>query len=291
MRMPSDVDRIRSRSWSRQRPSLSGRKATRVNFRRTTRTMTMLPKSSSEQENRPRSPLARTSLLRRAATPLAQKAGGVLRTRMSAWTEYARFPLTLFMILTPIAAIPVYMNLTNGQDPLDKARVTRAVVLTVLVVLGCAALVGDVTLLLFGSSLDAFRVGGGIALLLMGLSKLARRASRSRHNRHGSTQARGRAAIGVAPLGTPLLAGPGAISTVIIHCQRSEGLGHLGIALASIVLVCALLWLTLVLGPPIGRRLGTTGITVVDRIAGLFLAALAVELIATGLRALFPGLA
>jgi multiple antibiotic resistance protein len=61
--------------------------------------------------------------------------------------------------------------------------------------------------------------------------------------------------------------------------------------LASIVLVCALVWLTLVLGPAIGRRLGPAGLTVVDRVVGLLLAAVAVELIATGPRALFPGLA
>jgi multiple antibiotic resistance protein len=209
---------------------------------------------------------------------------------MSAW-EYAWFPVTLFTILTPLAAIPAYMNLTNGQSPSERARVTRATVLTVLGVLTCAALAGDLILRLFGSSLDAFRVGGGLALLLMGLSKLASQTTLGRRSRAAATQVRRRAAVGVVPIGMPLLAGPGAISTVIIYAHRELGLAHLAVVLASIVLVCALVWLTLVLGAPIGRWLGTAGVTVVDRIVGLLLTAVAVELIATGLRALFPGLA
>jgi multiple antibiotic resistance protein len=210
---------------------------------------------------------------------------------MSAWMGYAHFPMTLFMILTPIAAIPVHMKLTNGQSPSETARVTRAAVLTVLVVLSSAALAGDLVLRLFESSLDAFRVGGGLALLLIGLSKLARRRALGRRSRVNATEGGCHPAIGVAPLGMPLLAGPGAISTVIIHSQRGNGLGHLAITLASILLVCAFVWLTLVLGPSIGRRLGTVGVTVVDRVLGLFLAAMAVEMIAAGLRALLPGLA
>jgi multiple antibiotic resistance protein len=210
---------------------------------------------------------------------------------MNAWMDYAQFPLTLFTILTPVAAIPVYMTLTSGQSRSERARVTRAIVLTVLAVLSCAAVAGDVVLRVFGSSLDAFRVGGGIALLLIGLSKLGDQTSTGRHDRAAGAETERRAAMSIVPLGMPLLAGPGAISTVIIETQQGGGLTHMGVVLASIVLVCALVWLTLALAPAIQHRLGTAGIRVVDRIVGLLLAATAVELIATGLRALFPGLA
>jgi multiple antibiotic resistance protein len=224
----------------------------------------------------------------------ASRAGGVTNweARVSPlWIEYLRFPLTLFTILTPIAAIPVYMNLTNGQRRSERARVSRAAVLTVFVVLSCAALAGDVILRVFGSSLDAFRVGGGIALLLIGLSKLAGGVTPGGRGRSDVVATGRRAALSVVPLGMPLLAGPGAISTVIVQTQGGEGLGHLGVVLASIVLVCALVWGTLALAPAIERRLGSAGLTVVDRVVGLLLAAVAVDLIATGLRALFPGLA
>jgi multiple antibiotic resistance protein len=74
-------------------------------------------------------------------------------------------------------------------------------------------------------------------------------------------------------------------------CPAGQGVGHLSAALASIVVVCGLVWLTLTLAPAISPRLGTAGLRVVDRVVGLLLAAAAIELIAAGLRALFPGLA
>jgi multiple antibiotic resistance protein len=208
---------------------------------------------------------------------------------MSTWMEYARFPLTLFVILTPIAVIPVYMNLMNGQNRSVRARVVRITVLTVLVALGSAAIVGNAVLLLFGCSLDGLRVGGGIALLLIGLSKLS--GSPDNRGAAATAGAGGRAQFGVVPLGIPLLAGPGAISTVIIHAQQGGGASHLGLTLAGIGVVCGLVWLMLTLAPAISQRLGTPGLRVVDRIVGLLLAAAAIELIAAGLRALFPGLA
>jgi multiple antibiotic resistance protein len=111
----------------------------------------------------------------------------------------------------------------QAQSPSETARVTRAAVLTVLVVLSSSALAGDLVLCLFESSLDAFRVGGGLAPLLIGLSKLARRRALGRRSRVNATEGGCHTAIGVAPLGMPLLAGPGAISTAIIHSQRGMG--------------------------------------------------------------------
>src|SRR3546814_141776 len=95
--------------------------------------------------------------------------------------------------------------------------------------------------------------------------------------------------FGVVPLGIPLLAGPGAISTAIIQMQRGHGWMHGLLILGCIALVCGLLWLALGLAVPIGRRLGKTGLNILNRLFGLLLAAIAVEIIAGGLRALFPG--
>jgi multiple antibiotic resistance protein len=206
---------------------------------------------------------------------------------MSTWVEYVRFPMTLFTILTPFAAIPVYVSLTHGDSPSVKARVARMTVVTVLVVLTSAALAGDSVLRLLGSSLDAFRVGGGIALLLMGVSNLTAGADPLQSGEGDSGR---RTVGGVVPLGLPVLAGPGAISTVIIQVDGGQGLWHLGEVLASIVLVSALVWATLWLAPAIGERLGPAGLLIVQRVVGLLLAAMAMELIAIGLRGLFPGL-
>src|SRR5262245_8058656 len=90
--------------------------------------------------------------------------------RMADWSEYSRFLIVLFSILTPFSAIPIFINMTHGMDAAGRRRVLRAAIATVLVVLVVAALAGDVLLRLLGTSLASFRVGGGIVLLLMALS-------------------------------------------------------------------------------------------------------------------------
>ena len=95
--------------------------------------------------------------------------------------------------------------------------------------------------------------------------------------------------LGVVPLAIPLLAGPGAISTVIIASHEGSLL-HRGMIIACIGVACALLWLILKLAAPLGQRLGTTGMNIANRLLGLLLAAFAIETMAVGLKALFPAL-
>jgi multiple antibiotic resistance protein len=212
---------------------------------------------------------------------------------MASWTEYSRFLIGLFAILTPFAAMPIFINLTHAMAPHDRSRVLRAAVATVLVVLVVAALAGEVLLRLLGTSLASFRVGGGIVLLLMALSMLSARVSGVQQTQEEADEAARRDAIGVVPLGLPLLAGPGAISTVIIEMQRpaADPWLHGAAVLACIVLVCAGVWLLLSLAQPIGERLGRTGLNILNRLFGLLLAAIAIETIGAGLRVLLPGLA
>jgi len=209
---------------------------------------------------------------------------------MAPWPEYTRFLIALFAILTPFAAIPIYLGLTEGRSASYRSRTADTAALTVLCVLVFTAFAGDVVLRLVGTSLDSFRVGGGIVLLLMALSMLSAEVSRVQQTPSEKDEAEHRQAIGVVPLGVPLLAGPGSISAVIIQMQRGEGIAHQLIVTGSIVVVCGLLWASLRLAGPIGARLGRTGLNIVNRLFGLLLAAIAVEIIATGLRHLFPGL-
>jgi multiple antibiotic resistance protein len=117
------------------------------------------------------------------------------------------------------------------------------------------------------------------------------RVSSVQQTREEAEEAAQKEAIGVVPLGIPLLAGPGSISTVIIQMERSADWGHRALVVAGILFVCALVWGALALATPIGDRLGRTGLNIMNRLFGLMLAAIAVEVIAAGLRALFPGLA
>jgi multiple antibiotic resistance protein len=210
---------------------------------------------------------------------------------MMDWTEYSRFVIALFAILTPFASLPIFLSLTEGQGEAARARIARTAVFTIAVLLISSAFLGDSILRLIGTSLSSFRVGGGLVLLLMALSMMNAQISSVQQTREEAEEAAQKTAIGVVPIGIPLLAGPGSISAVIIQMERSADWGHRAAVVTCILFVCGLVWGALALATPIGNRLGRTGLNILNRLFGLLLAAIAVEVIATGLRALFPGLA
>jgi multiple antibiotic resistance protein len=207
------------------------------------------------------------------------------------FVDYSRFFVTLLAILTPFAAIPVFLAMTGGQDDRFRTRTANMAAATVFVVLVVSAITGDMLLRVLGTSLDAFRVGGGIVLFLMSLSMLNAKMSAVQQTPEEADEAGQKSTLGVVPIGIPLLVGPGSISSTIIETKRSGEIAHLAAVVACIALVCVVVWITLRLADPIGRQLGRTGLNILNRIFGLLLAAIAVQIVSVGLIGLFPALA
>jgi multiple antibiotic resistance protein len=205
---------------------------------------------------------------------------------MAHWSESARFFTALFVILDPFAAIPVFLTLTAGYTPAERNRIVTRTAITVASVLIISALFGESILTGLGTSLASFRVGGGLILVLMALVTL--------HGQHRQdvVDLTDRDAIAIVPLAIPLMAGPGAISTVIIETHRIAILtGHMLIVMGIVVLVSLILWVMLRLAVPIGQRMGTIGMSIMNRLLGLILVAIGIEIMANGLKELFPSLA
>ena len=206
------------------------------------------------------------------------------------FSGYARFFVTLAAVLDPFLAVPIFLALTASRNAVERAQLVRVVTVTVFAVLAVSGLVGEQLLHLVGASLPAFRVGGGLVLLLMALAMLNAQAGGVRQSQDEAREVQSGEVSGVVPLAVPLLAGPGAISTTIIAAQAG-GAAHFAALLVCILAVCALTWITLSLAGPIGAKMGTTGLNIATRLLGLLLAALAIQTMAEGLRQLFPGLA
>jgi multiple antibiotic resistance protein len=206
------------------------------------------------------------------------------------WTEYSRFLVALFVILDPFAAVPIFLVLTKSYASAEKGRIANVTAVTVLAVLIAAALAGEALLHSMGTSLASFRVGGGIVLLLMALSMLQAQPDLLRSTPAEEAEAADRPSIAVVPLAIPLLAGPGSISTVIIEMHRSNTEYHSLLVVLCITIVSTSLWLVLRMAANIGRVLGQTGLNIITRLFGLILTAIAVEIIANGLKTLFPTL-
>ena len=209
---------------------------------------------------------------------------------MSFLQEYLRFIVTLVAVLDPFLAIPIFLSVAAAREPAGRRRLVNAVSVTVFAVLCGAAIFGEALLTALGTSLPAFQVGGGLVLLLMALAMLNAQAGGVRQSKAEAEEIESRDASGVVPLAVPLLAGPGAISTTIVASQTGGAVNIAGL-IVCIALVCALLWSILRVAEPIGSRLGTTGLNIATRLLGLLLAAIAIEMMAGGLKALLPGLA
>lgn len=205
-------------------------------------------------------------------------------------SEYVKFFIGLFSIVNAVGATPVFINLTKNMDQEGSRHSARIAAMTLYAVLSVTLVLGEAVLKFFGISIASFRVGGGILLLLMAIAMMHARMSSVKHTPEEADDKEDSDAVAVVPIGLPLLAGPGAISTVIVYANRYPSLMHYGIMAGIILMVSLLTWGILRGSFYISDRMGKTGINIVTRIMGLIIAAIAVEFIANGLKQLFPGL-
>jgi MarC family membrane protein len=205
-------------------------------------------------------------------------------------TEYLRFVVTLTAVVDPFLAVPFFLAFTSGRTAEDRARLARVIALTVFLVLALSTFLGEPLLRLIGASLPAFRVGGGLVLLLMALAMLNAQAGGVRQSEEEAEEFETGDVSGVVPLAIPLLAGPGAISTSIIAAERGT-LTHQFAIIGCIAIVCFVSWVVLSRAHAIVTRLSLAARNIATRILGLLLSAMAVQLMAEGLKELLPGLA
>ena len=203
----------------------------------------------------------------------------------------AKSAFALFAIVDPVGVIPLFLLATRGYTPLQSRVAARLAAITVFGVLTLFTFGGHLILEFFGIRLAAFAVAGGLLLLLLALSMVQAHVSPQRQTQEEAVEAEERDAVGVVPLGVPLLAGPGAITHTIVAAGAARGEPVQQIALLiPVALVALSVWISFRAAPAIQARMGRTGIHVVTRLMGLIIAAISIEMIASGLGKLFPGL-
>lgn len=204
---------------------------------------------------------------------------------------FLQFFLGLVAAVNPVGIMPVFVSLTGHMTLEEKNKTAATANIAVAIILIIALLAGQMLLDLFSISLDSFRVAGGLLLLSIAFSMMSGKLGEDKQNKQEKSEYISREQIAVVPLAMPLMAGPGAISSTIVYGSRYPNmLDTLGIIL-TVVAFSFCSWLLFRSAPYIVRLLGQTGINVITRIMGLILGALGIELIANGLRNLFPGLA
>ena len=209
---------------------------------------------------------------------------------MLTWNDYIQIFIVILVIVNPIGAIPFFVGLTTEQTSSDKKATARIAAISVAIILVIACLTGDVLLRFFGISIGAFRIGGGILLLIMSLTMIHAKQSHVKHSPEEAEEAQEKENVAVVPLAIPLMAGPAAISTVVIYSHKAEGMFNFLFVLGSCLVTAFLVWIALRLASPIANMLGRTGINIVTRVMGLLLTAIAVQFIAEGVGMIFPGI-
>jgi multiple antibiotic resistance protein len=207
------------------------------------------------------------------------------------YAEYIKIFVGLLAIVNPFGAIPLFISMTVDENNSQRRKTTNLVAIGVSVILLVALFFGELLLRFFGITIDSFRVGGGILVLLMAIAMLHAKTSLIRQTDEEAQESIDKESVAIVPLAMPLLAGPGAISTVILAAHKSSGIVHYMIISLGIVLLSLVVWGVLRLSPWIAGHIGATGINIFTRIMGLILTAIAVEFIAAGLKGLFPALA
>lgn len=200
--------------------------------------------------------------------------------------------ITLLAIVNPLAIVPFFIHYTEGLAPELQGRTIWVSSFTAFVVIAVSALLGVGILEFFGISLASFQVGGGMLLLISALNMLNAKPAEvkpaSNEMSDGAAKAAMGASIAVVPLTIPLLTGPATMSAVVIYAERAKTAWQMLTLLGYGVVIGLVTALCFSLAHPIARVLGRTGINVMTRLMGLILAALAVEVMASGLGKLFP---
>ncbi|MFH1671834.1 MAG: YchE family NAAT transporter [Pseudomonadota bacterium] len=207
------------------------------------------------------------------------------------YTEYLKIFVALVAIVNPVGAIPIYVSLTAELTEHDRKKMSFVIPVAVTIILLVSLFFGELILSLFGITINSFRVGGGILLLIISVSMLHAKTSATKQTQEELQESESKDSVAIVPLATPLLAGPGAISSVILYSHKSAGALHYALVVTDILLLGLLLWTAFKLTPWISKNISKTGINIFTRIMGLILAAIAVEFIANGLKGLFPVLA
>jgi multiple antibiotic resistance protein len=192
---------------------------------------------------------------------------------------------SIFFLVDPFAAIPSFLAITESADPKRRKRMARKAALTCFIVLTSFALGGQLIFKMFGITLPAFEVAGGLILLLIGLDMLEAKRSATQEATGDTEEASHKEDAGIVPLGIPMLAGPGAISSVMVLVGQVPSIWHweMGAILGAIAVTALVSYWVLAGAGRVRQVMGETGIRILVRIMGLLLVALAMQFFVNGL--------
>lgn len=204
------------------------------------------------------------------------------------FSAHLEFFTALFVILNPIGVAPLFASLTEDMAPAQRNHTALITAIAVLLTCGVCAFAGRAVLEFFGIDVNDLQVAGGLVVLLIGLGMINAQPDRTRHTPAETAASRVKPNPAVVPLAIPLTSGPGAMATAILSSASSRPLADMLVIGATILLCSILVYVIYRSSGRLERLLGVSGMGILTRVMGLVVAAIAIKMIATGLRQLFP---
>jgi MarC family membrane protein len=194
---------------------------------------------------------------------------------------------SILFIVDPFAVIPTFLAMTARDTPAQRRILARRGAWTCAITLTAFALGGSMIFRIFGITIGAFKIAGGVLMGLNALDMVQARRSQQRESAVETAEGIQKEDIGILPLGVPMLAGPGAISTVMVLALTAKSTpAHIAVYV-SIILTAVVSYLVLAAASIVERRLGQTGMRILTRLMGLVLSAIAVQFILDGIKLSF----
>ena len=191
---------------------------------------------------------------------------------------------SIFVLVDPFAAIPAFLVMTSDSTGTERRRMALRAAWTCFTVLAVFGFAGSLIFRLFGITLPAFKIAGGIILGLIGLDMVQAKRSPTKETPGDTQESLEREDVGIIPLGIPMLAGPGSISTVMVLLSQSPDWRHGAIIFSAIAFTAAISYVVLAAADRVRSYLGETGIRILTRMMGLLLTAIAVQFVLNGLK-------
>ncbi|MBI65142.1 MAG: hypothetical protein CMG64_02470 [Candidatus Marinimicrobia bacterium] len=190
---------------------------------------------------------------------------------------------TLFTLINPIGITPIVLSLTENFNSKKYLKTIKTSILLAGIILFTFAIMGKVIFSFYGITVYAFKIAGGILFLRIGINMLEAKISRTKSTPKESQEAIDNNDIALTPIGIPIIAGPGAITSVMILAAETNTISHKIIFYMNIVITLLTTLIILVLAKAISKKLGTTGLRVIERIMGMILMVVAIQYIIDGL--------
>jgi len=198
---------------------------------------------------------------------------------MIEWTFIIKTTIALIAIVDPIGCLPLFLSLTGQHKKINKKNVVKMTAITVFIILVTSLFLVDKILNMFGITMPSFQICGGILLLIMAISMMLGKHQIIESGQNGKSD---KELIAFVPLSIPLLAGPGAMSNMIIAAHQAPNFINQSFLVLPCLAVSLLIWLTLSFAENISKVIGAIGTKIITRVMGLLLGSMAIEFITRG---------